>query len=98
MLLGAVVQVALDPAALGVAAGDDAGPRRAQLVRLLAQLVQRGLQGRVQLRVVEGQTDLAGELGEHAVVLLGEGVRAAARSTTMRPSSSPAWLMGATRS
>ena len=74
VLLGAVVQVAFDPAAFGVPAGDDAGPRFAQLVRLLAQRVQRGLQRGVELGVVEGQADLAGQLGQHAVVLLGEGV------------------------
>ena len=75
VLLGAVVQVALDPAALGVAGRDDAGPRFAQLVGLLAQLIQGGLQGGVELHVVEGEADLAGQLGQHAVVLLGEGVR-----------------------
>ena len=75
MLLGAVVQVALHPAALGVAAGHDAGPGLAQLVGLLAQLVQGGLQRGVELDVVEGEADLAGQLGQHAVVLLGEGVR-----------------------
>ena len=37
-LLGAVVQVALDPAALGVAGGDDAGARVAQAVDPLVQL------------------------------------------------------------
>ena len=77
VLLGAVVEVALDPAPLGVAAGDDPGPRLAQVVGLLAQLVERGLERGVELGVVEGQADLAGQVGEHAVVVLGEGVRAA---------------------
>ena len=36
--LRAVVQVALEPAALGVARLDDAGARRAQLLEALAQL------------------------------------------------------------
>ena len=63
VLLGPVVEVALDPAPLGVAAGHDPGPRLAQLVGLLAQLVQRGLQGGVELGVVEGQPDLAGQVG-----------------------------------
>jgi hypothetical protein len=76
MLLRPVVQVAFHPAAFGVPAGDDAGPRFAQLVRLLAQRVQRGLQRGVELGVVEGQAGLAGQLGQHAVVLVGEGVRA----------------------
>ena len=74
MLLRAVVQVALHPAALGVAAGHDAGPGLAQLVGLLAQLVQRGLQRGVQPRVVHCQADLPGQLGQHPVVLVGERV------------------------
>ena len=37
-LLGAVVQVTLDPAALGVAGGEDAGARVAQVVDPLVQL------------------------------------------------------------
>ena len=39
---------------------------------VLAQLVERGLQGGVELHVVQRQADLAGQLGEHPVVLLGE--------------------------
>jgi len=74
MLLRAVVQVALHPAALGVAGGNDAGPGQPQLVGLPAQLVQGGLQRRVQPRVVHGQPDLPGKLGENAVVILGEAV------------------------
>ena len=73
MLLRTVVQVALDPASFGVAAGHDPGPGLAQRVRLLADLVQRGLQGGVELGVVEGQPDLAGQVGQHPVVVLGEG-------------------------
>ena len=76
MLLGTVVQVPLDAAALGVAAGHDASPRGAQLVGLAPQLVERGLQGGVQLGVVKGQPDLAGQLGEDAVVLFAEADRA----------------------
>ena len=75
VLLGAVVQVALDAAALGVAARDDPRARRTKLVGLAAQLVERGLQRRVELGVVEREPDLSRELGEHAVVLLAEGVR-----------------------
>ena len=74
VLLGAVVQVALQPAPLRVAAGHDAGARLAQRLGLGAQLVERALQGRVQLRVVEREADLAGQVGEHAVVLVGEAV------------------------
>ena len=84
MLLGAVVQVALDPAALGVAAGHDAGPGLAQLVGLLAQLVEGRLQGGVELGVVERQADLAGQVGEDPVVVLGERV---ARPPAARPRS-----------
>ena len=74
VLLGPVVQVPLHPAAFGVAAGHDASPGFAQLLRLLAQRVQGRLQGRVEPGVVEGQAGLAGQLGQHPVVLLGEDV------------------------
>ena len=74
VLLGAVVQVALDLAALGVAGGHDAGARRAQVVVGQAQVLEALLERRVELHVVEGEADLAGQLGEHAVVLVGEGV------------------------
>ena len=77
VLLGAVVQVALDAAALGVPAGHDARPRLAQRVGLLAHLVERGLQRRVQLRVVEGEADLTRQVGEHPVVVLRERARPA---------------------
>ena len=46
--------------------------RSSSLVR--ADLVEGGLQRGVELDVVQRQADLAGQLGEHAVVLLGEGV------------------------
>ncbi len=65
VLLGAVVEVALELAPLRVAGGHDAGARGAQLVVGLSQLVERGLQGGVELHVVQGETDLAGELGQH---------------------------------
>ncbi len=77
VLLGPVVQVALHPAALRVAAGHDAGPGFTELVRLPPELVQGGLQCRVETDVVERQASLAGQLGEHPLVLLGEGVRVA---------------------
>ena len=86
VLLGAVVQVALELAALGVAGGHDAGPGLLQLGVRALQLVERRLQRGVELDVVQGEADLAGQLGEHAVVALGEGlaVRPGGR-TTMRP-------------
>ena len=59
VLLRAVVQVALDPAALRVAGLDDAGARRAQLVGLAPHLVERLLERRVELHVVEREPDLA---------------------------------------
>jgi hypothetical protein len=70
VLLGAVVQVALDPSPFGVAARDDARARGAQFVGLAAQLVERTLQRGVELGVVHRQSHLAGELGQHPVVLL----------------------------
>ena len=57
------------------AAVDDAAPGGLQLLVALPQRLEAGLQGRVELHVVERQADLAGELGEHALVLVGEGVR-----------------------
>ena len=82
MLLRPVVQVALDPAPFGVAAGHDPRPRLAERVRLLAHLVQGGLQCGVELRVVEGQADLPGQVGQDPVVVLGER---AGHATTARP-------------
>ena len=55
VLLGAVVQVALELAPLGVAGGDDAGPRLLQLVVADLQLVEARLQRGVELHVVQGQ-------------------------------------------
>ena len=87
VLLRPVVEVALDPAPFGVPAGDDPRPGLAQGVRLLAHLVQRGLQRGVELGVVEGQPDLARQVGEHTVVVLGERARP---STTAPRRSDPA--------
>jgi len=64
---------------------------------LSPELVERSLQGGVQLGVVECQSDLAGQLGENTIVLLAEADRAFARATTIVPRSSPAWQIGATR-
>ena len=72
VLLGAVVQVALDAAALGVGGGHDPRPRGLQLAGLAAHLVEALLQRGVEVHVVQGQADLAGQLGEGLVVGLGE--------------------------
>ena len=69
VLLGAVVEVALDLAPGRVGGGHDAGPGRLQLVGLAPHLVEGLLQGGVELDVVQGQPDLAGQLGEHGVVV-----------------------------
>ena len=74
VLLGAVVEVALDLAALGVAGGHDAGARGAEVLVGPLQVLEALLQRGVELHVVQGEADLAGQLGEHAVVLLGEVV------------------------
>ena len=74
VLLGTVVQVALQPSSLGVAARHDPGPRLAQRLGLRPQLVERVLQGRVELGVMKGEADLSGQIGEHTVVFLGEAV------------------------
>ena len=92
VLLRAVVQVALDAAALGVGRLDDAGARRAELVGLAAHLVERLLQRGVELHVVQREADLAGELGEREVVGFVERQRALRRAArrsgrAARPSS-----------
>jgi hypothetical protein len=55
LLLGAVVQVALDPAPLTVGRRHDPGPRSLQFGRLMAQLLNRGRQRGAELGVVGGQ-------------------------------------------
>ena len=72
VLLGAVVQVAFELAPLGVAGGHDARPRLLQLSVAELQLVEAGLERGVELHVVQRQRDLAGELGQHPVLRLGE--------------------------
>ena len=72
MLLRAVVEVALDRAPLRVAGFDDASARGSQLVGLAPHLVERLLECRVELDVVQRETDLARELGEHLVVVVVE--------------------------
>ena len=56
------------------------------------------LQCGVELRVVHRKADLARELGEHTIVLLSKLTAPSERAMTMTPRSSPAWLIGATRS
>ena len=87
---------ALHPAPLGVAAGHDAGAGFAQLVRLAPQLVQRGLQCRVQPHVVEGPRAWRASSVSTRSSSSVNASASAGRSTTSRPSSSPAWLTGAT--
>ena len=72
MLLGAVVEVALDPVPFGVGRGDDPGTRGAQLLGLPAQLVQRCLKRRVEADVAQCEPVLAGELGQHPLAGLRE--------------------------
>ena len=56
LLLGAVVEVALDPPPLGVAGSDDPGPRRLDGIELDTEL---GLE----LLVLEGETGRSGDRG-----------------------------------
>ena len=75
MLLCAVVQVPLDPPPLPVAGGHDPGPGLLQGDRLPADLVERLLQRGVEPDVVQGQPDLAGQVGEHAFLVGVEELR-----------------------
>ena len=68
LLLRAIVNVALDPPALGVGRADDACARGAELVGLAAQFVERSAQLGVEVDVAERQPELACEIGEQAVV------------------------------
>ena len=72
VLLGTVVEVALDLAPGGVRGGHDARPGLLELLGLEPEVLQRLLQGGVELHVVQGQADLAGQLGQHHVVVGGE--------------------------
>ena len=69
VLLRAVVQVALDAAPFEVGGLDDAGTGAPQLVGLTSDLVERVLQCRVELEVVQREADLARQLGEGLVVV-----------------------------
>jgi len=98
VLLGTVVEVALDLAPGGVRGGHDARPGLLELLGLEPEVLQRLLQGGVELHVVQGQADLAGQLGQHHVVVGGELVAPGGRTATMSPSTRPEWVVGATRS
>ena len=67
MLLCAIVQVAFELATLGVAGRDDAGARVTQLDVARLELLERCLQRRVELHVVQRQANLAGQLWNDAV-------------------------------
>ena len=69
VLLGAVVEVAFDLAPAGVGRSDDAGSGFLELVGLPPHLLERRLERGVQLDVVEGHTDLAGQLGHYLLVV-----------------------------
>ena len=80
LLLSAVVEIALDPPPLGVRGRDDAGPRGPELLGLAPELVERGLQLRVEPDVAQGEADLPGELGENAVLARRRRARLRARA------------------
>jgi hypothetical protein len=71
VLLGTVVQVALDRPPGLVRRGDDAQPGGPQLGVALLQLLQRRLQRRVEADVVQSEPELTGELHELALLLVG---------------------------
>jgi len=73
VLLCAVVQVPFDAPPLGVPLAT-MRPGFSQGIRLLAELVQGGLECRVELRVVERQSHLSSQVREHTIVILGEEV------------------------
>ena len=75
VLLRAVVEVALDPAPGLVGGSDDAQPGGLELRVALLQGLEAGLERRVEPDVVQREADLARELGQHALGLVGEGDR-----------------------
>ena len=72
VLLGAVVQVALDPSSFGVGRGDHARSREAELVRPSAKFLERCLQVRVEPGVAKRKRDLTCQFGEDGVGLFVE--------------------------
>src|SRR2546423_14490024 len=69
MLLGAIVQVAFDASSLGVGGRDQASPRRLQLGRLPAQLPERFLERRVEVRFLQRHAELPRHLFEGDIYL-----------------------------
>jgi len=94
VLLRAIVEVALDLTPGGVRGGHDTRPGLLELLSLEPKVLQRLLQGGVELHVVQGQADLAGQLGQHHVVVGGELVASGRRTATMSPSTRPEWVVG----
>ena len=94
VLLGAVVQVALDLAAGLVGGGDDPGAGGVR-ARRCAAAARRGSPAAPSPGArCAGRARPGGRVGEHPVLLLVEGRSASPRSTTMKPSSSPEWAIG----
>ena len=89
MLLGAVVDVALQASALLVLRGDDPLPRGAQLGRLPRDLVEARLEVGGEPDVREHEAGLLGELGRGACLGRARAARSRASSTAIAPSSSP---------
>ncbi len=100
VLLRAVVQVALDAAPLGVGRLDDARPRDARSSSAWRRTSSSdSWSAESSLHVVQGEADLAGQLGERLVVRPRRTPsRPSGRRTTMHPSSSPEFVIGATLS
>ncbi len=72
VLLGTVVEIALDLAPRLVRRRNDARARSPQLLVRDAEVVERRLQRGVERRVVQRDRDLAGEVGEHPLFLAAE--------------------------
>ena len=87
--LGAVVQVALEPASLGIGDRDQPGARGAQVVVAAAQVVDRAAQLAVEFGVVQHGGDEAGDAPEGLVVavveVVGAGVAVHDEQSDQRP-------------
>ena len=68
VLLGPVVEISFDPAALGVGGGHQPDPGGPQLLVGAAQVFEGGLQGGIELAVVEDDAHPPSELGQRGVV------------------------------
>jgi len=71
VLLGAVVQVALDPPPRLVGGGHDPLPRGDQLGVALLELLEARLERRVEAHIVQGEADLASKIHERVVLVVG---------------------------